>query len=125
RKKVRQTGLALLLSCSSPLTNYLFVSRDLSSTGLRSMGHFRRLANEYSQVFGAYIDTKFEKLRAENPTLTVNDWIDVSDRPRFQYQTEALGHRLADVLPHFGLLIFFAILFFVAAFVSFLKYDVR
>jgi len=55
----------------------------------------------------------------------MNSFIDLSDRPRFSYKEEPLKDRLAAVLPYWGVLIFFNVVFFAGAFVGFIRYDVR
>jgi hypothetical protein len=49
----------------------------------------------------------------------------MSDRPRFEYREEGLGARVLATLPEFVLLLAGGLVFFVLAYVSFLRYDVR
>jgi len=49
----------------------------------------------------------------------------MSDMPRFRYQEEELGGRIRAVLPPFAVLISACLLLFIAAYFSFIRYDVR
>jgi hypothetical protein len=73
-----------------------------------------------------YARKKIAELQAKDPTV---DWwntaVDMSDRPRFEYREEALGGRVQAALPTFLLLLGYGLVFFVLAYISFLKYDVR
>ncbi len=61
-----------------------------------------------------------------DPTVDVwNSPVDVSDMPRFDYTDERLLDRFNGILPFLTVLLIFNILFFFAAFVFFVRYDVR
>ena len=51
--------------------------------------------------------------------------IDISDMPQHSYEPESLNQSMARALPDFSLMIILIIVFFVGAYVSFLRYDVR
>jgi len=51
--------------------------------------------------------------------------LDVSDRPRFVFKEELLKDKLIGVLPYWGILVFFNVVFFAVAFAGFMRYDVR
>lgn len=61
----------------------------------------------------------------KNPAFDSNTFLDVSDRPRFSFKEEPLIDRIYGVMPYWGILIFFNIIFFICAFVKFIRYDVR
>lgn len=127
RQKVeRQMKLSIYLSMSSPLSSFTYLATDLSATGMRSSKHFARLSGQYWQMIGNYQKAKTASLRAIDPTVDVsNSPVDVSDMPRFQYTDEPLLDRIEGVLPFLAALLIFNILFFSAAFISFIHYDVR
>jgi ABC-type transport system involved in multi-copper enzyme maturation permease subunit len=126
RKQEAQERLAIWISMISPLSDFTYLATDLSSTGIRSRNHFSRIAEGWWRAFGAYKRKKLASLQEENPTA---DWwntpVDVSDMPRFQYQQEALKDRFGGTIRFFVVLIFFNLIFFIAAYFSFIKYDVR
>jgi len=126
RKVERQTKMSVYLSLTSPLSSFTYLATDLSSTGMRNLKHFGRLRTSYNGIFGEYANKKMASLREADPTFNVwNSPVDVSDMPRFQYIDERLLDRFKAVLPFLTVLIVFNILFFSAAFFSFIRYDVR
>jgi len=127
RKEAAQTDLARLLSMVSPLANMSYLATDLSSTGTRNQEHFGRLARLWGQAFYRdYRTRKVEELRAKDPTADAwNTAIDMSDAPRFRYTEEGLAGRVRAALPPFAVLLGCGILLFAAAYVSFIRYDVR
>lgn len=65
-------------------------------------------------------------LKEKDPTIDVwNTAVDVSDRPRFQFQEEALLDRFNGTIRYFVILLIFNLIFFTAAFFSFIRYDAR
>jgi len=126
RKEKAQTRLSVILSLSSPLAAFSYLTTDLSNTGMRNESHFRAISDGWGQAYGDYADNKMEALRKEDPTRDVwNTPVDVSDMPRFQYREEALTGRIRGVLGPFTILIVLSIILFSAAYVSFIRYDVR
>jgi hypothetical protein len=126
RKEEQQTRLAVLLSMTSPLSSFTYLASDLSGTGMRSLRHFGNLREGWNAVYTEYERNKISELREKDPTKDVwNSPVDVSDMPRFRFRDEPLLDRLKGTLPFFAVLFVFNILFFAAAFFSFVRYDVR
>jgi ABC-type transport system involved in multi-copper enzyme maturation permease subunit len=125
-KAALQTKLAKNLACISPYANFVYVARDLTGTGLRSLEYFERTHMEYrGKQWGPYMDKKVQDARKNDPTFTYDTLLDVSDRPRFAFKEEPLKYKLGEVLPYWGILVLFNVVFFVAAFAGFMIYDVR
>ena len=124
-KAALQTKLAKNLACISPFANFVYVARDLTGTGLRSLDYFEQTKDEYKRQVGSYADEKINDARKKNPALEEESFLDVSDRPRFVFKEEALKDKLSEVLPYWGILVLFNVVFFVAAFAGFMRYDVR
>ena len=61
-----------------------------------------------------------EKYDSEEPTP-----LNIEDIPQFRYQPESVVITIKRILPDVALLSIMGILFFLCAFVAFLKYDVR
>jgi ABC-type transport system involved in multi-copper enzyme maturation permease subunit len=126
RKEEAQTGLARALSMISPLADFDYLATDLSSTGVQNQGHFARLRRAWDRVFWDYQTKKMAEFKANDPTA--DEWntaIDMTDAPRFRYVEESLGGRVRAALPPFGVLFGFGIVLFAAAYVAFIRYDVR
>ena len=66
-----------------------------------------------------------DSAKAENPSIHTNDKIDIGDRPRFTCREAPAPDRAGMVVPYVGLLVLYNLVFFVAGYVSFLRYDVR
>jgi ABC-type transport system involved in multi-copper enzyme maturation permease subunit len=125
RKASLQTTLAKNLACISPFANLVYIARDLTGTGLQGLEYFKRTKDEYEQQLGSYLDKKINDARKNNPEFEEESFLDVSDRPRFVFKEEPLRDKLAGVLPYWGILLLFNVVFFVAAFAGFMRYDVR
>jgi ABC-type transport system involved in multi-copper enzyme maturation permease subunit len=125
RKAASQTTLAKNLACISPFANFVYVARDLTGTGLRSLEYFEQTKYEYERQARSYVDKKIDDAREKNPALDEGSFLDVSDRSRFVFKEEGLKGKLSEVLPYWGILGLFNVVFFVAAFAGFMRYDVR
>jgi ABC-type transport system involved in multi-copper enzyme maturation permease subunit len=120
-----QTGIAKNLACLSPYSNFIYVATDLTETGLRNLGHFENMARQYGGLLHPYIERKYREAQEKDPAFGVNSYLDIRDRPRFRFSMEPLEDRLTGVLPYWGILIGFAILFFCLALARMSHYDVR
>ena len=120
-----QTKLAKNLACISPFANFVYVARDLTGTGLRSLEYFEQVKGEYSGRFWSYVGKKVQQAKKNDPTFTWDSFLDLSERPRFVFKEESLRGKLNAVLPYWGILVLFNVVFFVAAFAGFMRYDVR
>jgi ABC-type transport system involved in multi-copper enzyme maturation permease subunit len=124
-KAALQTKLAKNLACISPFANFVYLATDLTGTGLRSLEYFEQARRRYRNELMHYADKKMQKEREENPAFGSASLMDVSDRQRFVFKEEALKDKLNKVLPYWGILVLFNIVFFAAAFAGFMRYDVR
>jgi ABC-type transport system involved in multi-copper enzyme maturation permease subunit len=125
-KEQAQTRLSRMLSMISPLSNLVYLVTDLSSTGMKNREYFDRLRVAWSSSFGEYRERKIGEMRRQDPAVDAwNTPVDMSDRPAFIYRQEPLVDRLKETLVYFMLLAVFNLVFFSAAFLSFIRYDVR
>lgn len=124
-KAAIQTWIAKHLACISPYANFIYLVTDLTGTGLRSTRYFQRAVGEFYRIHTPYIEKKVREATERDPTFNNNSFLDISDRPRFRFQEEPLKDRFIAILPYWGILLFFNVLFFLIAFVGFLKYDLR
>ena len=121
----RQVKAARLIAGISPFAQYLFIATDLTGTGLRSLDHFSSISGEYEGALWGYVDKIAKEARLKDPTYDVNSFLDLHDRPRFNYTEELLRDKLNAVLPWWAALAAFSLFLFAGAFVAFLRYDVR
>ncbi len=124
-KVAAQNKIAKNLTCISPCANFIYVATDLTGTGLRSFDYFDWLDGEYGKMFWPYLQRKVQDAMKKDPTFETNSFLDISDRPRFVFKEEPLRDKLDAVLPYWGILVLFNVVFFVAAFAGFMRYDVR
>ena len=125
QKADRQTNIALEISCLSPLPVFMYAVTDLAGVGRGSKKHFNEAAVQYSNSFWDYFNAKWKKLKSENPSLDFETKLDLGDRPRFRYQEASIKDRINTTLLYIALLFLFNIIFFLAGYISFLRYDVR
>ncbi len=127
RREEAQIALSIRISMLSPLASFTYLSTDLSSTGVRNLAHFRALSATWDRAFYQdYRPKKIEALRSQDPSLDVwNTPVDMSDAPRFRYAEEGLKGRIRSTLPSFAVLLASGLILFAAAFVAFIRYDVR
>ncbi len=120
-----QEKLAAMFASISPLSNYVFAATDLTDTGIHREDNWQTQVDAWYAALDPYLKAKTQKEMEKRPATTFNDYLDLRDRPRFQYQPPTISERIDLVLPRLGILAFFNALFFTGALVSFLKYDVR
>jgi len=132
-KRDVQTALAMNLSRISPVSCYTYLIAGLSGTGLSEPERFVKNAQRYQEavreaVYDKYITKRYANTTGGSAASThYAEGFDPSKTslPEMYYQHQTLAEALhtgwADIL----LLFLFNILFFIAAFLRFRKYDVR
>jgi ABC-type transport system involved in multi-copper enzyme maturation permease subunit len=125
-KEAAQTRLALDLSLVSPLAGFTYLATDLTSTGMLNQSHFADLVRAWGRQYADYMQKKMAEMRRADPTMDLwNTAVDVSDMPRFVYKEAPLADRIRGMMKPFLVLGAFGLVFFAAAYVSFVRYDVR
>jgi len=127
-KAAAQTRLAKNLAGISPLADYVYVARDLTGTGLRSLKYFEEFKGKYNRRFWNYangVEAAVVAAHKNEPTPKGGWFLDLRDHPRFVFQEESLKGKLGAALPYWGILVLFNVVFFLGAFVGFVRYDVR
>jgi len=121
----------------SPTVLYQCASEAIAGTGINRFKSLYQQVKRYQQDLKEYIRSK----DAEDPESlhllcdhgqAIRDWGVISKKPvsfdtvpKFQERDLALGQSLKLAIWDIGLLALFNLVFFAAAFVSFLRYDVR
>ena len=121
----------------SPTEIYRQACETFAGTGIRRFTELRRQISRYQADLKDYVRSR----DAEDPNslhllydemVTAEIWRTISHNPvdfdtvlKFQERDLALGQSLKLAIWDIGLLILFNLVFFAAAFVSFLRYDVR
>ncbi len=125
KKAAAQTRFAKNLACISPFANFVYVARGLTGTGLSSLEYFDQAKAEYRKRFWRHVFKKEREAKKNDPTFRDDSFLDLGDYPRLEFKEEALKDKLGEVLPYWGILVLFNVVFFVAAFAGFMIYDVR
>jgi len=121
-KMRQQQGLAVNLSRISPASALMFSSMSLARTGVDEHDKFLNSVKTYKPIFTKWVSEKQMRslnIGGEQPKP------DLSDMPQHEFIPEGLADSVKRILPDLFLMIFLIILFFVGAYVSFLRYDVR
>ncbi len=145
----RQENLAAKISLLSPLSVYEMLISRLSGTNAVNFERFYEQAGDYRRQIIEYLYSKkafssiryFATVKEEHlfDVKNVEEYsalrekyannnpepLNLKDLPRFTYRPGIITDTVKGILPNLGLLFLTGALFFVCAFVAFLKYDVR
>ncbi|MBI5215194.1 MAG: ABC transporter permease [Ignavibacteriae bacterium] len=127
-----QQNLALNLARVSPATTFSLLAMTLSGTSLQLKDKFRSEATAYQQSYANFIKAKTGMVpggRMMVFRMEVNGekakQIDPYEMPVFEYHPFTLNEVFNSSMIDFGLLVVFNLLFFVGAYIAFIRYDVR
>lgn len=138
--KVRnQTRWSGIVARISPLTSFVLASLDMSSAGLNQEEAFVEALKSYSQTWSEYSEEKqkawrefMEERSRSGGRMSFNSAdmeqfnnLDLSDYPRFEFEYLPVAERLSQIYTDILLLVIWNILFFMAAYLSFLRYEVQ
>ncbi len=142
--KIRdQTRWSTYIARVSPLTSFNLAALDLAAAGVNQEVHFIDALKEYSSTWSSYSEEKSKAWQefmqqqqrqgsdgSINVVATAEDMaqfnnMDFSDYPRFVFAYMSFKDRLQSVYKDLLLLVVWNVLFFMLAYLSFLRYDVR
>ena len=125
-------------ACLSPAVIYQRACEAFANTGISRCVHLYKQVKQYGAGLKEFIRSKdaedSESLHLINPgrETVQGSWkaishkpVDFDTVPKFQERDPRLGESLRWAIWDIGLLVLFNLVFFAAAFVSFLRYDVR
>ena len=118
-----QQRLAINLSRVSPASALMFSCMSLAKTGISEHERFLHSVKMYKPIFAKWISEK--SMRSLNFGEGELPKPELDDMPQMDFMPERFGDSFKRILPDLGLMVFLIILFFVGAYVSFLRYDVR
>jgi len=123
-KKRAQQNLAINLSRISPASAVTFSTMSLARTGLDENQRFLDSIRAYKPLFTKWAMAKTMR----NLDFGIGEAkakLVLDDMPLHSFTDESLSKSLARAIPDIVLMVVLIIVFFVGAYVSFLKYDVR
>lgn len=130
RNQSSWSGIAARLS---PLTSFNMAAYDIAADGMEQERRFVAALQGYSQVWGTYVEGR-ETARRDlvehrrdqgeqdgrfQPTLKYGDY------PRFKFEYMSFADRLELIWLDVLLLLMWAALFFMASYISFLRYNIH
>ena len=121
----RQSLFALNITRISPAAVYYNAAAILAETDLESFWQFMEQARQYRREWVEYL--RDEKIFSSRRWFTGKDSeepLDLTGIPRFKERGEGIGSSLQRALLDIMILAVLNILFFMGAFISFLRYDV-
>ena len=126
RQRRKQLELAINLSRISPTSSYVLATISIANTGLTRQQNFLRDAKQYRQEFANYVNARMAEGRGwmvdlDNPTIEA----DLSGMPLFYAKPPTFDASLSEAWLDILLLAFMGILFFMAAYVSFVRQAVQ
>ena len=122
----RQIALTQNLARLSPSASYLFASARLAGTGPSLHGYFRQAREQYRRDRDAFFQSLSDAGigHRNNDWNTPEGWFQPDTLPRLNLFRENLRESLDAALPDILLLVAYNVLFFMIAYVAFLRYDV-
>jgi ABC-type transport system involved in multi-copper enzyme maturation permease subunit len=121
-RKSQMARLALSLSRISPASSYQIATTRLAGTDLGMKQRFEEAVSEFATINRKLADEKMAPSRNGSGKM---EPFDLTQLPQFAQPKQTLGEVAADVILDVGLLALWALLGFAAAYVAFLRYDVR
>ena len=124
-QKQSQERVAISLARISPASALVFSAMSLARTGLDEQERFLAAVRRYKGIFTGWINAqsqhtfKYDRGKGDRPQF------DLSGMPQFIFEPESLSRSLARALPDAGLMIVLTLGFFVGAYISFRKFDIR
>jgi ABC-type transport system involved in multi-copper enzyme maturation permease subunit len=122
-KKKSQQNLAVNLSRISPASALSFGSMTMARTGVDEFDRFLASVRAYKPIYTKWLNSKMTQ--SINFQTGEMGKIKLDDMPQHRLEPDSLSKSLARTLPDFVVMIVMIIVFFVGAYVSFLRYDVR
>jgi ABC-type transport system involved in multi-copper enzyme maturation permease subunit len=120
-----QTRWSGIVARLSPLTSFHLAALDLGAAGIEQETRFVEALKKYSKSWGDYTNQKMKVYEQSRQEGSDDESVDLSDYPRFSFQHMDFEERLSQVYMDVLLLALWNLLFFMLAYLSFLRYDVR
>ncbi|MFC1735724.1 ABC transporter permease [Candidatus Hydrogenedentota bacterium] len=120
-----QIGLSQGLSRFSPVANFVYAATDIATTGMQCHFDYRDALENYSQDFRTYINDNWKKGSGGGLGKKKEEKkeFDAAGMPKFNYTPPSIEERLSNSLLDIGSLAGCTILFFLAAFITFIRKD--
>ena len=125
RQKEHQAGLARSISRISPVSCYVHVLTELAGTGFVEENAWQRTRSRLKQLLDREITGKMRVYSFSGMLYGATNLVPGGAAPEFPPERVPCIRRLAAVWIDIVLLMVYGILFYLGAYVAFLRYDVR
>ncbi len=131
RKKQRQLRLARNIARISPASVFAYVMTDMADTGETvKMRFFDAVRRHYDRVDRLVFSRMYQDLIMDEGHYwrfggTLPGEERPEEPPRFEFRFPEISESLAHSLPDVALLVIYALFFFIATHMAFIRYDVR
>ena len=117
-----QVTFAQYVSRVSPFSSFAYAAAELAGTGLQGQQRFAESLPEYRREFAVFVTDLYSVAWSLQKQ---NDRHDISGRPRYDFETLPIGVRATQSLIDVLMLVVWSVVFFMGAYLSFLRYDVK
>lgn len=131
-EKAARRALSLNIARLSPASVYTQAALDFCQTGIADLENFNRSVRaHYIQLYEVAFRYQFTDTYESDDGRTRRSLggssrsPDAADYPKFHYAFPAFEETLRKTAPDLVLLVFFNLVFFIAGYISFIRYDVR
>ncbi|MBT7860556.1 MAG: ABC transporter permease subunit [Gemmatimonadetes bacterium] len=131
RHQMRWSGIVARVS---PMTSFTLASLDLAASGIDQEERYVESLKAFAEKWGTYAEEKqtaFREAMANNRGRMTPEFLeqfnnlDLSDAPQFEFHHMPVADRLTSIYPDVLLLVVWNVIFFMGAYLSFLRYDVQ
>lgn len=132
-KQALQAKVAFGLARISPSATFSLVSSRIAGTGLHLEQEYKKSAEEYQIAYAEFMKEKMGMTPGGGMVFRISVGgsdekkvpINPAEIPEYRFHPMPVRAIIGDVAVDLGILALFNVIFFVGAFVSFLRYDVR
>ncbi len=120
-----QFELSRTLSYLSPLPPFEYAATELGAAGFESLADFRVQSEAFGSALSQYLQSRYREAQRASAAFGVNDFLDISTRPRFAYHAPPFLARLQAALMPLLALALWNVVALAAAIGLFLRFDPR
>ncbi|MFA8344291.1 MAG: ABC transporter permease subunit [Rhodothermaceae bacterium] len=130
-KQIEQEQLAFTIARLSPASCFNFAVSELAGTSLNLIRDFENSAKTYQKIYENFQIEKTGMATGSGMQVIVRsndeeaEEINPSEMPQFKFRPAGFSEVFTRAASDLGILALFNLIFFMAAYIKFLKYDVR
>lgn len=102
-----QTLIAMNIAAISPYAQFLYVATDASRAGVVNTINYLETEDMYLNRMNAFVQKKYKEAVKISSNFSIDDKLDLTERPRFNYTELGLAPRIMYTIPYLLLLIIY------------------